>query len=202
MAPFFRAAKYMIDPFFRQKVYDWPHFSGWVCERPHFSDVSRYMQIFFVQRFFKAACSLVIQWIDCYICLTTSNKCVQKIKGQYMNGSVLLKARYMNGVGFEILVRTPAPQLPSPPPPHPRGWITSPDFEYRGSCQHFSLISTDTNLQCYVNWFSATTSGRSSYDFLFTTRCCACGDKQSCYTGMFLPAKRNSMRAAKKQISL
>ena len=46
-----------------------------------------------------------------------------KIKGQYMkrstfwmikytNGSVFSKARYMNGVGFEILARTPVPKLP------------------------------------------------------------------------------------------
>ena len=62
----------MIGPLFQQKVYDlWSHFSGLgpikvlmgpssglVYERPHFSDVSRYMQIFFVQRFFKAACFL------------------------------------------------------------------------------------------------------------------------------------------------
>ena len=57
------------------------------------------------------------------ICLTTSNKWVQKIKEQYMNrstfwmikymnGSGFSKARYMNGVGFEILARTPVPQLP------------------------------------------------------------------------------------------
>ena len=27
-----------------------------------------------------------------------------------------------------------------------------------------------------LNWLSATTSGRSPYDLLLTTRCCACGD--------------------------
>ena len=48
----------MAGPFFQQKVYDWPHFSGIVYERPRFSDVSRYMHIFFVQRFFEAACAL------------------------------------------------------------------------------------------------------------------------------------------------
>ena len=58
-----------------------------------------------------------------------------KIKGQYMkmstfqtnkymNGSVFIKARYMNGVGSEILVRTPVPQLPpSYPPPPLRGSV-------------------------------------------------------------------------------
>ena len=71
--PFFSADKNMISPLFQQKVYDWPHFSELVYERPHFSDVSRYMHICF-----EAACSLSIQWIDWYICLTTSNKWVQK----------------------------------------------------------------------------------------------------------------------------
>ena len=37
---------------------------------------------------------------------------------KYMN--VFSNARYMNGVGFEILARTPVPQLPpSYPHPHP-----------------------------------------------------------------------------------
>ena len=31
---------------------------------------------------------------------------------KYMNGSVFSKARYMDGVGFEILARTPVPKLP------------------------------------------------------------------------------------------
>ena len=97
---------------------------------------------FSLRDFFEAACSLGIQLIDCDICLTTSNKWVQKkkkkkIKGlymnrstfwmieyMYMNGSVFSKAKYMNGVGFEILARTPVPQFPQsytpPPPPHPR----------------------------------------------------------------------------------
>ena len=30
---------------------------------------------------------------------------------KYTNGSVFSKARYMNGVGFEILARTPVPKL-------------------------------------------------------------------------------------------
>ena len=40
---------------------------------------------------------------------------------KYMNGSVFSKARYKNGVGFEILALTPVPQLPLsyPPPPRP-----------------------------------------------------------------------------------
>ena len=50
-APLFQRCQVYDWPlFFQQKVYDWPHFSGLVYERPHFSDVSRYMHIFFVQR--------------------------------------------------------------------------------------------------------------------------------------------------------
>ena len=30
----------------------------------------------------------------------------------WMNGSIFSKASYMNGVGFEILARTPIPKLP------------------------------------------------------------------------------------------
>ena len=36
---------------------------------------------------------------------------------KYMNWSLFSKARYMNGVGFEILARTPVPQLPLRYPP-------------------------------------------------------------------------------------
>ena len=97
---------------------------------------SWYMHIFFAQRFFEAASPLGITWIDCDICVITSKKWVQQIKGQYMNRStfwmikymnrsVFSKARYMNGVGFEILARTPVPKLPLsfPPPPPPKPYI-------------------------------------------------------------------------------
>ena len=102
---------------------------------------SWYMHIFFAQRFFEAAYPLGITWIDYHICVITSKKRVQKIKGQYMNrstfwmikymnGSDFSKARYMNRVGFEILARTPVPKLPlsyhpPPPPPPPREYETT-----------------------------------------------------------------------------
>ena len=84
---------------------------------------SWYMHICFAKKFFEAAYSLGITCIDCDICLTTSKKWVQNIKGQdmtrstfwmikYMNGSVFSNARYMDGLGFEILARTPVPKLP------------------------------------------------------------------------------------------
>ena len=100
---------------------------------------SWYMHIFFAQRFFDAAYPLGITWTDYDICVITSKKWVQKIKGQcmnrstvwmikYMNGYVFSKARYMNRVGFEILARTPVPKLPlsyHPPPPSPRAPISN-----------------------------------------------------------------------------
>ena len=35
-----------LAPFFQQKVYGWPDFSWFVCERPHFSDIPVYAYIF------------------------------------------------------------------------------------------------------------------------------------------------------------
>ena len=141
IAPVFSAARYMIGPLFQQKVYEWPDFSGFLCERPHFSDILVYAHIFGSEIFRGCLYPLGITWIDCDICVITSKKWVQKVKGQYMNRStfwmikymnesVFSKARYMNGVGFEILARTPAPLLPlsyptpPPPPPPPEVWTS------------------------------------------------------------------------------
>ena len=129
---FHRCQVYDWSPFFNKKYMNDPIFLDSYMKGPTFL-TSWYLHIFFARRFFEAACALGIQWIDCDICLTTSNKWVQKIKGQYMNRStfwmikymnrsVFSKATYMNGVDFEILARTPVPQLPSsylPPPPPP-----------------------------------------------------------------------------------
>ena len=102
---------YMNDPMFLDSYVKGPIFlTSW------------YMHIFFAQRFFEAAC-FGIQWIDYDICLTTSNKWVQKSKGSIWIGQhfrwssiwmgpFFSKASYMNVVGFEIMARTPAPKLP------------------------------------------------------------------------------------------
>ena len=37
--PFSALPGIWLAPFFQQKVYDWPDFSWFVCERPHFSDI-------------------------------------------------------------------------------------------------------------------------------------------------------------------
>ena len=131
---FQRCQVYDWPPFFNKKYMNGPIFLDSFVKGPIFL-TSWYMHIFFAQIFFEAAYPLGITWIDCNICVTTSKKWIQKIKGQYMNrstfwmikymnGSVFSKARYMNGVGFEILARTPVPKLPLsyPPPPTPRGF--------------------------------------------------------------------------------
>ena len=110
--------------------------SGLVYGRHHFSDVSRFMHISFIQKLSETACSLGTQWIDRDICLTTSNKWVQKKSkgsiwmGQHFRRSSIwmelffAKARYMNSVMFRNLARRPVTQLSLPPhslplPPHP-----------------------------------------------------------------------------------
>ena len=68
-------------PFFKQKVYGWPEFSGFVCERPHFSDI-------FWSEIFRGCCSQGIQWIDCDI---WANYTLQRIKYmKYIYVSVVL----------------------------------------------------------------------------------------------------------------
>ena len=44
---------------------------------------------------------------------------------KYINGSIFSKARYMNGVRFEILARTPIAQLPPSYPPRENKCLTS-----------------------------------------------------------------------------
>ena len=78
MTPFFSAARYW-PPSFNKKCMNDPIFLDSYVKGPTFL-TSWYMHIFFVQRFFEVACSLGSQWIDCDICLTTSNKWVQKKK--------------------------------------------------------------------------------------------------------------------------
>ena len=158
--PFSALPGIWLAPFFQQNVYEWPDFSGFLCERPHFSDI---LVKIFAQRFFEAACSLGIKWIDCDICLTINNKWVQKIKGQYMNrstfrmikymnGSVFSKARYMNGVGFETLARTPVPQLrPPPPPPPPTHTHTLPRGKRLKVNSPFGVIKFTTALKAGYN---------------------------------------------------
>ena len=55
---------------------------------------------YFRSECFRGCLFFGVQWIDCDICLTISNKWVQKIKGQYMNRSLFQMIKYMNGSVF------------------------------------------------------------------------------------------------------
>ena len=123
--PFQHCQVYDWPHFFNKKVYEWPNFSGFLCERPI------YLTSWYTHIFFEAAYPLGITWTDCDICLTTSKKWVQKIKGQYMNGSTFWMIKYMNGsVFFKGQVyewgrfwntgsQTRTPKLPISYHPHP-----------------------------------------------------------------------------------
>ena len=134
------------SPLFQHcQVYDWPPFFNkkymngpmFLDSCVIFSDIQVYAYIFRSEIFRGCFILLVLHKLT-DICVITSKKWVQKVKGQYMNGStfwiikymngsVFSKAKYMNGVGFEILARTPVPKLPlsyppPPPPPPPESW--------------------------------------------------------------------------------
>ena len=76
-SPCFSAARYMISPLFSTKSIWLPIFLDSYVKGPSFL-TSRYTRIFFDVKFLEPACSLGIQWIDCDICLTTSNKWIKK----------------------------------------------------------------------------------------------------------------------------
>ena len=64
-----------------------------------------------------------IQWIDCDICLTTSNKWVQKSKGSIWIGQHFRRwGRFWNAGSHTRTTITPVTPPPPPPPPpyHPR----------------------------------------------------------------------------------
>ena len=145
MVPFFSAAKYLIRPLFSAKSIWLTPSPGLVYERSHFSDVSLYMHIFFVQRFFEAAYCLGIQWIDCYICLSTRNKWVQNQRAVYewvnisddqvydwvrfFKGHVYEWGRFRNtGSNTRAIITPKLPPSTSTPPPshhHHENWTVS-----------------------------------------------------------------------------
>ena len=143
--------------------------------------------MYFSLRFFETACSLGIQWIDCDICLTTSNKWIQKIKGQYMNrsifwmikymnGSVFSKARYMNERGSEILTRTPVPQLPPnythTPIPTPEIYIFADLFTFSKRIIFNTDLTNHVNDNC-IHIEIRVTGLQKSLDFLLDPFCIA-----------------------------
>ena len=139
--PFSALPGIWLAPFFQQKVYEWPDFSGFLWERPHFSDILVYAHIFRLEIFRGCLFSwYYMNWLW-YLSNNQQKMGTKYLRAvyewvnilddqvYYMNGSVFSKARYMNGVGFETLACTPVPKLlllppthlpPPPPPPPPR----------------------------------------------------------------------------------
>ena len=68
-----------------------------------------------------------------------------------MNGSVFSKARYMIGVGFEILARTTVPQLPPSYPPPPRAKLLG-NLKYSFNERSSLVLNPDTEViaMCYL----------------------------------------------------
>ena len=113
--------------FQRCQVYDYPPFFSkigiwltrfffirmWKPPTP-FSDIPVYANIF-AERFFKAACSPGIQWIHCYIFLTTSNKWPSIWRVFFFKRQVYEWGRSRN-TGLQTRT-TITPKLPPPPPP-------------------------------------------------------------------------------------
>ena len=64
---------------------------------------------------------------------------------KYMNGSIFSKTRYMNGVGFEILARTPVPKLPLSYPPEMPASVAQSDVRPTGDQVAGSVATGSVN---------------------------------------------------------
>ena len=135
--------------FQRCQVYDLPPFStksirqlisGFVCERPNFSDILVYAYIFRSEIFRRCLFSgYSMNWLR-YLSVKLPAINGLKIKRQYMNRSIFWTIKYMNGFIFSkgqvyewvrfwntgshthIVNYAPAPKLPLPPPYPPTEW--------------------------------------------------------------------------------
>ena len=67
-------------PFFQQKVYEWPDFSGFQCERAHFSDILVYAHVFRSEIFRGCLASwYYMNWLW-YLCNNQQKSGYKKIK--------------------------------------------------------------------------------------------------------------------------
>ena len=156
IAPFSALPSIWLVPFFQQKVYEWPDFSGFLCERPHLSDILVYAHIFRSEIFRDCLSSWYnMNWLW-YLC---NNQQIMgtKSKGQYMNRSTFWMIKYMKGPFFQrpgiwmgrfwntgSHTRTKTtPKLPPPHPP-PRFYqitkLTSDNIYWKSLCSNFTVI--------------------------------------------------------------
>ena len=128
-------------PFFDKKYTTDPIFDDWCMKGPTFPGIPVYAHIFHSE-IFEAACSLGIQWFDCIICLTTSNKWVQKNNQRAVYDWVIISddlvyegVRFFKGHAYEwgrfrntgSHTRNYPQVTPPPPPLAPRiqgGYVT------------------------------------------------------------------------------
>ena len=129
---FQRCQVYDWPPFFNQKVYEWPDFSGFLCERPHFSDILVYAHIFRSEIFRGCLSSwYYMNWLW-YLCNNQQKMGTKKSKGSIWIGQHFRWSSIWMGPFFRRQVyewgrfwntgshtRTKiTPKLP-PPPRHP-----------------------------------------------------------------------------------
>ena len=100
IASFFSPARYMIGPlFFNKKYMNGPIFLDSYVKGPIFFWHPGICTYFSLRDFSRLLILLVLyEFTD--ICVITSKKWVQKIKGQYMNRSTFWMIKYMNGSIF------------------------------------------------------------------------------------------------------
>ena len=131
--PFSALSGIWLTPFFQQKVYEWPDFSGFLCERPYFSDILVYEHIFcseilqgclfslyymnwlwYLSNYLNISDDQVYEWVR-FFRMT-----------KYMNGSVFFQRLgiWMGCVLKYWLAHLSHnyPRYPPPPPPPPPSW--------------------------------------------------------------------------------
>ena len=123
-----------LAPFFQQKVYEWPDFSGFLCERPLFSDILVYAHIFRLEIFRGCLSSCYyMNWLW-YLCnnqqkMGTKNQRAVYEKVNILDDQVYEWVRFFEGQVYEwgrfwntgSHTRTKiTPKLPSPRPLPPQ----------------------------------------------------------------------------------
>ena len=139
----------MIGPlFFNKKIYECPDFSGFLCERSHFSDILVYAHIFRSEIFRGCLSSwYYMNWLW-YLCNNHQKMDTKKSKGSIWIGQQFgwssIRVRFLEGQVYEwgrfwntgSHTRTKiAPKL-SPPPSPTRSICIVKDYSFSEDCLH------------------------------------------------------------------
>ena len=208
MAPFFSAARYMIGPLFSTKNYmNDPIFLDSYMKGPIFSDILVYAHMFRLEVFRGCLFSwYYMNWL--WYLSNNQQKNGYKISkgsiwiGQHFGwssiwmGPFFSKARYMNGVGFEILARTPVPKLalsytPPRPPPRPPPPPTPARLGLHCPARStFTLYVLLFNYFIYFVFFLLPESAQMSLITKYSQRFLLYDEKKSIQTNYFLIAEK------------